>query len=82
MPRQSNGKFTRAAVLLTAAAILATAVSFTVRAEMTANSAAEECGDHEIRLRTMERTMAEMAADIRVIRQIMEHEMQRKEKPR
>ena len=82
MPSQSNGKFTRIAVLLTAAAMLATVVSFSVRAEMTARSAAEECGDHEARIRTIERAIGEMAGDIRVIRQIMEHELQQKEKRR
>ena len=82
MPRQSNGKFARIAVLLTSVAMLVTAVSFTVRAETTARSAVEQCGDHEVRIRTMEQAVAEMASDIRVIRQIMEHELQRKEKPR
>jgi len=82
MRREPNGKFARIAVLLTCVAMLVTAVSFTVRAEVTARSAVAQCGDHETRIRTIEHAIAEMASDIRVIRQIMEHQTQREETPR
>jgi hypothetical protein len=82
MPRESNGKFTRAAVLLTCAALLVAAVTFTVRAEMTARSAAEKSVDHEARLRTVERSLGEMAADIRVIRELVERQLQERRRER
>ena len=73
MPSNPNGKFTRIAVGLTCMAMLVAAVTFTVRGEMTARDASQRCDDHEIRIRTLERAIGEMAADIRVIREIMEH---------
>ena len=73
MPSKPNGKFTRIAVALTCIAMLVAAVTFTVRGEMTAREALQRCDDHEMRIRTLERAIGEMAADIRVIREIMEH---------
>ena len=75
MPAKPNGKFTSITVALTCAAMLVAAVSFTVRGEMTARSAAERCDDHEMRIRTLERSIGEMAADIRVVREILEHSL-------
>ncbi len=82
MARSSNGRFARIAVALTCVAMLVAAVSFTVRAEMTARSASQRTDDHETRIRTIEHAIGEMAGDIRVIRQIMEHELQDKERRR
>ncbi len=79
--RQKNGWTARIAVGLTALVLLISAAAYAVNANNTATLAREMAEDHEVRLRAYERTQAEMAADVRLMRILMEQAIAKKETP-
>lgn len=74
-----NGVLHKTVAMILIASALVALVTFAVSANLTAETALETGRDREVRLRAIERELPAMAADIKHIRQMLEHE--RKESP-
>lgn len=78
MPK-SNGVRAWIGALLLVISLTSGAVGFAVSARGTAVKAKEDVADHETRLRMLERGQMQMQGDVRVIRQMIESELAKKE---
>lgn len=78
-----NGNWLKfAGIILGFVVVFAAIVGFAVRADMKADVVTDRAWDHEARLRAVETTLPIMAADIRVIRRMLENELEaRRKKP-
>jgi hypothetical protein len=54
--------------------LLASGIGWSVKASLTAEAAYDQGKDNEVRLRVVEKNIAEISADIRVMRTLMEQE--------